>query len=84
MNRIIVFILFLSFNANVNAINTPILNSPANAATFSKFDNFLYANAVTGAKGYQFQIDTFKLFKPMVEIRYQFFQLHVYTRIANR
>jgi hypothetical protein len=62
MNRIIVFILFLSFNANVNAINTPILNSPANAATFSKFDNFLYANAVTGAKGYQFQIDTLSSF----------------------
>jgi hypothetical protein len=62
MNRIPFFILFLFLYAKAFAINAPVLNSPANAASFSKFDNFLYVNAVTGAKGYQFQIDTLSSF----------------------
>jgi hypothetical protein len=62
MNRFVFFFLLLSLTTQICAINAPVLNSPANAASFSKFDNFLYVNAVTGAKGYQFQIDTLSNF----------------------
>ncbi len=61
-----ILLALLVFGSNQSyAINAPVNNSPANGSSFSKFDIFIYVNAVTGAKGYQFQIDTLSSFNSL-------------------
>lgn len=56
----IIFTFFIGLNAK--AINAPTLSSPANNATLGNFVATLIANQVTGALGYQFQLDTVNTF----------------------
>ncbi len=59
----LLFILFTFFiGLNAKAINAPTLSSPANASSASVFTITLIANQVTGAAGYQFQLDTVNTF----------------------
>jgi hypothetical protein len=59
----LLFILFAFFiGLNAKAINAPTLSSPANASSASVFTITLIANQVTGAAGYQFQLDTLNTF----------------------
>jgi hypothetical protein len=62
MKNLIGFALVFFFGLNAKAINAPTLSSPSNGATFSSFSTTLIANQVTGATGYQFQLDTLATF----------------------
>lgn len=60
---IFICIFFLVFFVKkLDAINAPTLSSPAANATFSFFRPTLICNSVTGATGYQFQLDTISSF----------------------
>ncbi len=62
MKNLVVLIALLFFGLNTKAINAPTLSSPANASSATVFTITLIANQVTGAAGYQFQIDTVNTF----------------------
>ncbi|MCG9879352.1 MAG: hypothetical protein MH472_02025, partial [Bacteroidia bacterium] len=55
-------ILQLYIVTKVFSINAPTLSSPAANATFSFFRPTLICNSVSGATGYQFQLDTLSTF----------------------
>ena len=50
------------FSEKVFSINAPTLSSPANNANLANFTTTLICNSVTGATGYQFQLDTINTF----------------------
>lgn len=58
MKKLSLSYLFICFAVITSAINIPTPSSPANGISFSSFTTMLSCGSVSGATGYQFQLDT--------------------------